>query len=262
METDSKNDFLIKLEEIALNLEEEIDKYSEEDEIYRYFNDLIKMIERNKMDFVQGVTESNKHQKDELINKLKVIGLRDFEIESLLDEINNLYNLATANLLDNIDVSSQREKSMQVIEEVKDKMQNYIEKIDYITNEKKKKANETHLEQIVSLGTKFDDNRLEDAIDDIDFFNRTMDEMNLSIAEKYDLVLMLLEENVKFYKRKVLEAREEKKVIENLNIEDLDDLDESALNKLLFQEEVSDTKEQELNKMFDDEEIEVLSFTK
>ena len=87
------NDFLIKLEEIALNLETEISKYSKEDEIYRYLNDLVEVLSKSKLAFVEGVVELNKKQEKEFREKLKEAGIKDFELEVLLDEVNNLYNL-------------------------------------------------------------------------------------------------------------------------------------------------------------------------
>ena len=230
------NDFLIKLEEIALNLETEISKYSKEDEIYRYLSDLVEVLSKSKLAFVEGVVELNKKQEKEFREKLKEAGIKDFELEVLLDEVNNLYNLNKNNLLNSKEVLEQKEKSLQVINEVEGRMKAHLAKIDYLQNEKKIKDTREYLEQIVLLGSKFDESRLEDNIGEIDFFNKTMEELGLSVRERYDMAVMLLEENVKLYKERLFDKKEIKEVEESLEVEE-EKKDESDLSKFLFPEE-------------------------
>ena len=246
------NDFLIKLEEIALNLETEISKYSKEDEIYRYLNDLVEVLSKSKLAFVEGVVELNKKQEKEFREKLKEAGIKDFELEVLLDEVNNLYNLNKNNLLDSKEVLEQKEKSLQVINEVEEKMKAHLNRIDYLQNEKKIKDTRKYLEQIVMLGSKFDESRLEDSIDEIDFFNKTMEELGLSVRERYDMAVMLLEENVKLYKERLFDKEEVKEVEESLEVEE-EKKDESDLSKFLFPEE-------EIEQLEFEEEDDVVDF--
>lgn len=258
-------EFLIKLEQIALNLEEEIEKLDKIDSNYRYLSDKVEAIEKYKIGFCKEVAKLKGKKLDEFKKNLKDAGIFDFEIEVLLDEASNLYQLSENKLLDNSDVSDQKAKSDKVINEVKDKMKSHMNNISYLKNEEMLKGYKKHLEEIVFLGTKFEDNRIEDSIDDIDFFNSTCDEMGLSLEEKYELIVMLLENNVNKYKNEIKEEQAVKEAEKNLD-EISEEKEDTDLSRMLYEKddeiEFLDEEDYTLEDMFKKIEEEEDIYTK
>ena len=261
--------FLTKIEAKTLKQEEEINELTETAETYRYLNDLVEVIETSKTAFAEGVVELKKKQLEQFKNKLKKAGVLDFEVDVLLDEVNNLYNLEESKLLDNPDVKEQKDKSIKIIEEVEEKMKNYLSEIDYRSVEKKRKELLQKEEKNIALGSKFNGNHLESMIDNIDFFYSSMKNEGLTEEEIYVMAEMLVEENNKQYRKELEENKEIKYAEESLYIDEEDKEAEDDISKILFpkpkievleDEEEFDKSLEEMLQEKEEEEDDVVDF--
>ena len=199
--------FLNGLETIFTNCEEEKNELLEKNSDFRYMDDLITVYNASKLAFAEGIVAMNKAKKEEFIRIVnKAIEDTDL-LASIFSESHNLNCLNIEGLIEDELVAPQVEDSYKVFDEAIDKLKQYTSKINIDRNSDIINKIEEYIEYLVAIGSKFDGESLNRDVNNIDFLEIVLDDVDLTDEEKYSLLEYILVRNTELYNEALL-ARE------------------------------------------------------
>lgn len=229
---------LDELEVIFTIHEEEVDLLELENKDYVSISNYIEILEKSKIDFINGFLElkgERRDEFDELINR--VIPQAEIK-EGIFQKIylfNLLRNISNHN---SSEYMIQKNSCFEALDLLKDKLKDCLDSIDYRDNIEKINNLTVYLESIIKIGSSFDISNLSEAIEDIDSFSRMLGEVNLTSEEKSKILEFVISENIRLYGQNISKENTKNNQLDNDNLERLDGLLENDNDKYLSSEEV------------------------
>ncbi len=199
--------FLSELENHILRQEWAIELKKQQKSEKQYIEDLLIVLKQSKIGFVTELFSSNEEKQKEFQEILKKIISNDREYHRILDELRNLFFLKKAHLLTTPEVAPQKEKAETAIDTIIQKAEEYIQKLDNQNEEISLEDLYQEMEQLFDLAIKFEDEELTGEIEDIDFFEKVLEEMKLSSKAKLDVVSYIFRRSVELAAKKPTKKR-------------------------------------------------------
>ena len=214
-----KEKFILFLEEKAISLREDIIKIDDELETYKYMENLQEVIYASILSFCDCLVTSKEEKKEEFINKLKVI-LKESEIENILKEASNLSTMNKEGLIKKNNIPKEARKSIEVINNLYDEVCTYLSKTDIKKDKKEKLSKEKEFEKIENIGTNLDESVERNPIDDMDYFEKLVEEFDCNEVDKVILVEKTAVRNLDLYNKIMTKQNKKvKKLIEEYELE-------------------------------------------
>ena len=214
-----KEKFILFLEEKAISLREDIIKIDDELETYKYMENLQEVIYASILSFCDCLVDSKEEKKEEFINKLKVI-LKESEIENILKEASNLSTMNKEGLIKKNNIPKEARKSIEVINNLYDEVCTYLSKTDIKKDKKEKLSKEKEFEKIENIGTNLDESVERNPIDDMDYFEKLVEEFDCNEVDKVILVEKTAVRNLDLYNKIMTKQNKKvKKLIEEYELE-------------------------------------------
>ncbi len=192
-ETNSIEQFLTELEKWILKQEHGIEHIKENQQERKYIEDLLEVLRTSITGFAIEVYASKDEKKQEFYRILKKVISDDREYHHIVSEIKNLYYLNESGLMDNPIVKPQQDAAESAIETIIQKSERYLWTIKGSKEEERLKELYRFMELLFNLATKFDNNQLVEEIDDIEFFQEIMREIELPSATKLVVITHVFE---------------------------------------------------------------------
>lgn len=196
-----------ELEELTIKEEAQMTAKKEEKNKIIYIIDLLEVLNTSKIAFAEAYALKSEKEKDLFQKNISSIITDHQELENILKETINLYYLKTSNLL-NSKYTKQQQKQAE------EQLKNLIKKLtDYLKTTNKKSITEeikTHynrIRNIFKLANKYENETLQEEIENIDSFSDILSKTNLTFDEQESLIKTALLKNVAIYKRN-LKARD------------------------------------------------------
>ncbi len=231
--------FLKELERWILQQEKGIEAIKEKRKERKYIEDLLDVLRTSKIGFAIEVSTAKEEKQQEFYHILKKVISDDQEYHRIINEIKNLYYLSELELLDDSFVNPQKETAENAINFIIMKCEDYLKIIEDSKEEERLKEAYRLMESLFTLATKFDDNQLVEEIEDIDFFQEIIMELQLPSTVMLDLVNYVFEKTNELHKKS---AKKKKKTNAYQELEDFYDGNsientEELLDELLGEKE-------------------------
>lgn len=211
--------FLEELEQKVLACEERIKLLETDIHDYKYIQDLQEVLTHSKIAFAEGVVTLKEDKKEEFMAVIRKIVREQSLLDKILSETSNLYFLNEAGLMNQNEVAPQRDEANHILEILNQKLEIYKNQLEDDYNKKQLNQTKKFIEKIIELATKFNDDGLEDSIEDIDFLGKILEDINLNDEEKFALLTHVLTRNINYYNMS-LRKKENQTDLKEMPIED------------------------------------------
>ena len=191
--------FLTELEHLFSKQEEQLEDLNEKETNYQIVQDLLAVLTVSKIAFLEGIVAMPEKEKQSLKELLTNIFCDERFVNQVFAEIQNLYYLKEANLLEEPIVAPQREQAEETIQTLLNSLLDYTKKYNPTEIARGKEEAESFIEKLVQTGDAFTDGKLDRPMEDIDFLERILVDVDLTEEEKFQLLKKVWLENVAIY---------------------------------------------------------------
>lgn len=214
-----KTKFILFLEEKAMAIQDELLRINDELDTYKYMEDLQEVIYASIISFCNCLVDLDKEKKEEFISKLKVI-LKESEIENIIIEASNLSTMNKEGLIKKNNIPKEAKRSIEVINNLYDEICTYLSKTDIKKDKKEKQIKENEFEKIENIGSSLDESVERNPIDDMEYFEKLVEEFVCNEVDKVILVEKTALRNIELY-NKIINKQNKKvqKLIEEYELE-------------------------------------------
>lgn len=201
--TELINKLLDKLEMLILDMSHEIGTINDNNKEYDLVSGLLDTLGNSKSDFVItyfDMSEENRIIINDLIHK--VCSSID-DADEVMNEIVNLYKLHSNGLDELKELEPQLNKSIEVLERLEGRLEDYQSNLVYYSNDEISKKQEL-MGKLISFGVIFGNGVQDKKIEDFDSLYEVLNNIDITDLEKLELVNYIIQENVKFYEEEIL----------------------------------------------------------
>lgn len=202
-------EFLSELESLILRQERAIELRKEQKSEKRYIQNLLIVLEKNKIGFVRELFTSNEEKQEEFYEILKKVLSNDREYHRIVNELRNLYFLNKEHIIERKEVEPQKRVAEASIDTI---IQNAKEYLDFLNRQHEELSIEEiyqSMEQLFDLAICFEENELIREIEDLDFFQNILDQMNLSSSVRLDIVSYVFQRSTELANRRSSQRKRE-----------------------------------------------------
>ena len=225
--------FLKQLENIFMEYDNRIEKLRKELEEIKYITGLIEVLKASKSGFAESLFQLKPYEEQKFISTIKKI-IPNNQLTKQIKESYNLYNLKKEGLLNKKEVQPQQKEAEDAIKSIQDSLEEYIKNYDLVRINKEISETQKHIENILTLGGKFEDGKITSPIENIDFLANIVERLDLKEGDKTELLKYCLIQNLSAYKNENVE-------IEKLDFEILEE------NEIIPSKEAKETLAELLN---------------
>lgn len=196
--------FLSELNNIILDYNGEIEHIKSNNMDYNLVNEILETLRNSPVDFAVTFFNLSDDVKERVKTLLKKVYSSEEEINSITNEILNLYSLSNHHLLENNLFEPQKTTAIETLEELERTLSSFIEDKKHISEEEIEYRN-AMMEKLNNIGTLFGNGEQYDIINDVKMLEEVLNLVNLSDEEKMILIKSIIENNIKLYEEKINE---------------------------------------------------------
>ena len=243
--------FLNKIETLILDIEMELDRIRKNNHEYNFSENILEALNNSKLDFVVTYHDSSSEMKQAIRELLLNVCQDELEIETIINEINNLYFLYSQSLIDDEDLAEQKEDALEVLENLEVKISQFLSQKELISESAIDSRNEMK-QKLIEIGSVFGNGYQSEIIADVKMLDEVINVLHLTEEETLSLIASIIETNTELTLEKIQE--EEEKIQEEIETSK-EEVEEE------IEEEVNNVKEididvlEEINKILSRKDV-------
>ncbi|MBR3211026.1 MAG: hypothetical protein IKF71_03705 [Bacilli bacterium] len=197
---------LEELESYGLKIGMKLEELESEKNDYLFFMDVLDQLKKSRIDFCSSYFSLSEEEKELFYKKLIRLFKDQGIVDSIIQEIINLYYLNERGLLEKEDVSFQKEVALENLDTLATKIEKYLDSIHYdliIMNHDKLSK---QMDDLMLLGSILEEDGT--PLEDFDFLKDTLEALDLTNEEKKRILIEILQYNGLIYQEQMKELKE------------------------------------------------------